>query len=186
MDVCKRIVPLRHGGTLNSRRAASPLVWLVEGEERWDALDHPQVSSLKIGVETSPIVLSPAWCSKLRLTTGVKILALSRDEFRGPRYDFVSSLQAHSDDTRVLSATDNIILNLVQMTRMIAELTLASPNFRTTSSASGEAHEATRKLRVTDFVILNLSQETRKTPELVPSLQNTTPGQREYFEPQEI
>ncbi|GFT07505.1 hypothetical protein TNCV_2751781 [Trichonephila clavipes] len=29
MDVCKRIVPLRHGGTLNSRRAASPLVWLV-------------------------------------------------------------------------------------------------------------------------------------------------------------
>ncbi|GFW19897.1 hypothetical protein TNCV_3562001 [Trichonephila clavipes] len=31
MDVCKCIVPLRHGGTLNSRRAASPLVWLVEG-----------------------------------------------------------------------------------------------------------------------------------------------------------
>ncbi|GFW99096.1 uncharacterized protein TNCV_3008661 [Trichonephila clavipes] len=26
MDVCKRIVSLRHGGTLNSRRAASPLV----------------------------------------------------------------------------------------------------------------------------------------------------------------
>ncbi|GFU28033.1 hypothetical protein TNCV_3153571 [Trichonephila clavipes] len=26
MDVCKCIVPLRHGGTLNSRRAASPLV----------------------------------------------------------------------------------------------------------------------------------------------------------------
>ncbi|GFV45882.1 uncharacterized protein TNCV_2322411 [Trichonephila clavipes] len=29
-------------GTLNSRRAASPLVWLVEGEEIWDAPDHPQ------------------------------------------------------------------------------------------------------------------------------------------------
>ncbi|GFW07389.1 hypothetical protein TNCV_865611 [Trichonephila clavipes] len=31
--------------------------------------DHPQVSSLKIGVKTSQIVLSPVWCSKLRLTT---------------------------------------------------------------------------------------------------------------------
>ncbi|GFY03115.1 uncharacterized protein TNCV_981201 [Trichonephila clavipes] len=42
MDVCKCIVPLRHGGTLNSRRAPSPLVWLVEGEERWEAPDNPQ------------------------------------------------------------------------------------------------------------------------------------------------
>ncbi|GFX07659.1 uncharacterized protein TNCV_4159281 [Trichonephila clavipes] len=32
MNVCKCIVPLRHGGTLNSRRAASPLVWLMKGE----------------------------------------------------------------------------------------------------------------------------------------------------------
>ncbi|GFU55766.1 hypothetical protein TNCV_2969351 [Trichonephila clavipes] len=32
--VCKCIVPLWHGGTLNSRRAVSPLVRLVEGEER--------------------------------------------------------------------------------------------------------------------------------------------------------
>ncbi|GFY27242.1 hypothetical protein TNCV_2068631 [Trichonephila clavipes] len=34
MTVCKCIVPLWQGDTLNSRRAASPLVWLVEGEER--------------------------------------------------------------------------------------------------------------------------------------------------------
>ncbi|GFW39060.1 kazal-like domain-containing protein [Trichonephila clavipes] len=34
MDVCKCIAPLWHGGTLNSNRAASPLVWLVEREER--------------------------------------------------------------------------------------------------------------------------------------------------------
>ncbi|GFV68511.1 hypothetical protein TNCV_3129671 [Trichonephila clavipes] len=27
-------LPLRHGGILNSHRAANPLVWLVEGEER--------------------------------------------------------------------------------------------------------------------------------------------------------
>ncbi|GFV09955.1 uncharacterized protein TNCV_4517091 [Trichonephila clavipes] len=31
MDVCKCIVPLRHGCTLNSRQATSTLVWLVEG-----------------------------------------------------------------------------------------------------------------------------------------------------------
>ncbi|GFY20722.1 uncharacterized protein TNCV_1119561 [Trichonephila clavipes] len=32
IDVYKCKVPLRHGGTLNSRRAASPLVWLVEAK----------------------------------------------------------------------------------------------------------------------------------------------------------
>ncbi|GFY26812.1 uncharacterized protein TNCV_4375581 [Trichonephila clavipes] len=42
MDVCKRIVSLQHEGTLNSRRAASPLVWLVEDEERWEAPGHLQ------------------------------------------------------------------------------------------------------------------------------------------------
>ncbi|GFT07160.1 uncharacterized protein TNCV_1416501 [Trichonephila clavipes] len=40
MDVCKCTVPPWHGGTLNSHRAASPLMRLVEGEERWDAPDH--------------------------------------------------------------------------------------------------------------------------------------------------
>ncbi|GFX06922.1 hypothetical protein TNCV_1202371 [Trichonephila clavipes] len=35
-------VPLRHGGTLISRRSARPLVRLVKGEERWEASDHPQ------------------------------------------------------------------------------------------------------------------------------------------------
>ncbi|GFV85779.1 cullin-4A [Trichonephila clavipes] len=39
-DVCKCIVPLRHGGTQNSRRAASPLVRLEE--EWWEASDQPQ------------------------------------------------------------------------------------------------------------------------------------------------
>ncbi|GFS64435.1 hypothetical protein TNCV_3955961 [Trichonephila clavipes] len=33
MDVCKCIVHLKHGGTLNNRRVVSPLVRLVEGEE---------------------------------------------------------------------------------------------------------------------------------------------------------
>ncbi|GFT38305.1 uncharacterized protein TNCV_2638671 [Trichonephila clavipes] len=42
MDVFKCIVTLRYEGTLNSCRAASPLVWLVEGKERWETHDHPQ------------------------------------------------------------------------------------------------------------------------------------------------
>ncbi|GFU68395.1 uncharacterized protein TNCV_3077831 [Trichonephila clavipes] len=42
MDISKCIVPSRHGGTLNSRRAARSLVSLVEREERWEASDHPQ------------------------------------------------------------------------------------------------------------------------------------------------
>ncbi|GFW96687.1 transposon Tf2-9 polyprotein [Trichonephila clavipes] len=71
MDVCKCLMPSRHGGTINSRRPVSPLVMLVEDAERWEVPDHPQVSSLKTEVETSQIVLSPVWCSKLRLTTGV-------------------------------------------------------------------------------------------------------------------
>ncbi|GFX27451.1 transposable element Tcb1 transposase [Trichonephila clavipes] len=60
MDVCKCIVPSRHGGTLNSRRAASPLVRLVERERE----------ARKNEVETSQLVLSPVWCSELKLTTG--------------------------------------------------------------------------------------------------------------------
>ncbi|GFV77166.1 hypothetical protein TNCV_2108521, partial [Trichonephila clavipes] len=35
-------VPLRHGVTLKSHHAASLLVRLVDGEERWEALDNPQ------------------------------------------------------------------------------------------------------------------------------------------------
>ncbi|GFX81104.1 uncharacterized protein TNCV_1910971 [Trichonephila clavipes] len=60
-----------HWSTLHSHRAASPLVRLVEGEERWEAPDHPRVFSLKIGVKASLFVLSPVWCSKLRITTGI-------------------------------------------------------------------------------------------------------------------
>ncbi|GFT24557.1 uncharacterized protein TNCV_3253571 [Trichonephila clavipes] len=42
MDICKCIVPLWQGGTLNISRASSPLVRLVEGEERWEVSDPPQ------------------------------------------------------------------------------------------------------------------------------------------------
>ncbi|GFV74343.1 uncharacterized protein TNCV_5127861 [Trichonephila clavipes] len=49
MDVCKCIVPLWHEGTLNSRRAASPLMGLVEGVERWEALTTPRCPPSKLG-----------------------------------------------------------------------------------------------------------------------------------------
>ncbi|GFV36679.1 hypothetical protein TNCV_1033551 [Trichonephila clavipes] len=56
-DICKRVVPLRHGGILKSYRAARPLVRLIEEEGRWN--DHHSLFFLKIGVESSQIVLPP-------------------------------------------------------------------------------------------------------------------------------
>ncbi|GFX50261.1 hypothetical protein TNCV_3018471 [Trichonephila clavipes] len=55
MDVCKCIVPLWHGDTLNSHRAASSLMRLVEGEESWGAFDHLWMFSLIIEVEPSKL-----------------------------------------------------------------------------------------------------------------------------------
>ncbi|GFT97944.1 hypothetical protein TNCV_2168351 [Trichonephila clavipes] len=49
MDVCKCIVPFRHAGTLNSRRASSLLVWLEEGVERWETPEHPRCPPSKLG-----------------------------------------------------------------------------------------------------------------------------------------
>ncbi|GFW39998.1 transposable element Tcb2 transposase [Trichonephila clavipes] len=44
----------RHGGTLNNRRASSPLVRLVELEERWGAPDYPQNVLLSNWGRTEP------------------------------------------------------------------------------------------------------------------------------------
>ncbi|GFX67760.1 uncharacterized protein TNCV_1564621 [Trichonephila clavipes] len=90
MDVCKCIVPSRHGGILNIRRAASPLVWLVEGEERWKASDHFQ-SVLPLnwgGTEPNCTVT----CMVLKATANDRRhLALCHDELRGPRFGFCRS-----------------------------------------------------------------------------------------------
>ncbi|GFU53562.1 hypothetical protein TNCV_3969301 [Trichonephila clavipes] len=67
------IVPLENGVILISHRAASPLVRLEEGEEMWNVLDPPTKFNRKIGMEPNRILLSPAWCSKLRLTIDVQI-----------------------------------------------------------------------------------------------------------------
>ncbi|GFT54570.1 uncharacterized protein TNCV_344551 [Trichonephila clavipes] len=65
-------------------RAASPLVRLVVGEERWEASDHPQ-SVLPLnwgGIEPNRIVT----CMVLKATANDRHhLALCHDEFRGPR-----------------------------------------------------------------------------------------------------
>ncbi|GFW84029.1 uncharacterized protein TNCV_1661981 [Trichonephila clavipes] len=84
MDVCKCVVPLRHGGTLNSRRAASPLVRFVEGEERWEDPDHPQgvlpQNWGKIEINRS------VTCMVFKATANDRRhLALCHDEIRGPR-----------------------------------------------------------------------------------------------------
>ncbi|GFV67574.1 hypothetical protein TNCV_4622541 [Trichonephila clavipes] len=56
-------------GTPNSLQTASPLVRIVEEEEMWEVPDNPQcVLSQNWGGNEQN--LPPAWCSKLRLTTG--------------------------------------------------------------------------------------------------------------------
>ncbi|GFX08943.1 uncharacterized protein TNCV_2966541 [Trichonephila clavipes] len=83
MDVCKCLVPSRHGGTLNSRRAASPLVRLMEGEGRWEASDHPRGVLPQNWGETE--LNSSVTCMVLKATANDMChLALCHDEFRGP------------------------------------------------------------------------------------------------------
>ncbi|GFT95867.1 uncharacterized protein TNCV_312121 [Trichonephila clavipes] len=68
--------------TLNSRRAASPLVKLVEREERWESSDHSQgVRPQNWGeTEINPSVT----CMVLKTTANDRRhLALCHDEFRG-------------------------------------------------------------------------------------------------------
>ncbi|GFW20316.1 uncharacterized protein TNCV_3457541 [Trichonephila clavipes] len=54
VSVCKCIVPVRHEDTPNSRRAASFLLRLVEGEERWEAPDYLQSVLPEIWGGTEP------------------------------------------------------------------------------------------------------------------------------------
>ncbi|GFS55117.1 uncharacterized protein TNCV_2441871 [Trichonephila clavipes] len=84
MDICKCIISSRHGGTLNIRRAASPLVRLVEGKERREASDHPQsILPLKWGGTELNLTVT---CMVLRATANDRRhLAFCLKEFRGPR-----------------------------------------------------------------------------------------------------
>ncbi|GFX59502.1 hypothetical protein TNCV_3373791 [Trichonephila clavipes] len=53
MDFCRCIGPSWHGGTLNGRRSASPLVSLLEEKTGGMPLITSRVFSLKIGVKLS-------------------------------------------------------------------------------------------------------------------------------------
>ncbi|GFU26513.1 hypothetical protein TNCV_2463561 [Trichonephila clavipes] len=58
INVCKCILLSRHGVTQNSRRAASPHVRLVKGEEKAsESLDYPRLI-----LQTGQVVQSPVWC----------------------------------------------------------------------------------------------------------------------------
>ncbi|GFX41275.1 uncharacterized protein TNCV_2219731 [Trichonephila clavipes] len=83
MDVCKCIVLARQGGTLNSRRAASPLMRLVEVEERLEAPDHPQGVLPQNWGETERNC-SVACMVLKAMDNDRRHLALCYDEFRGP------------------------------------------------------------------------------------------------------
>ncbi|GFU57107.1 uncharacterized protein TNCV_1779701 [Trichonephila clavipes] len=71
-------------GTLNSRRAETPLMRLVDGEERWEASDHPQsVVPLNWGGTEPNRTVS---CMVLKATDNDRRhLSLCHDEFRGPQ-----------------------------------------------------------------------------------------------------
>ncbi|GFU47809.1 uncharacterized protein TNCV_4465571 [Trichonephila clavipes] len=75
-------VPSRHGGTLYSRRTASPFVRLVEGEEFWEAPDNPQDVLPQNWGETELNHSVP--CMVLKGTANDRRqLALCHDEFHG-------------------------------------------------------------------------------------------------------
>ncbi|GFT74502.1 hypothetical protein TNCV_539981 [Trichonephila clavipes] len=67
--------------TLNSRRAASPLVRLVEGKKEWEVFDHSHGIFLPnwVGTAQNRIVT----CMVFKAYASRKNLAFSRNEFRG-------------------------------------------------------------------------------------------------------
>ncbi|GFX27906.1 uncharacterized protein TNCV_3083291 [Trichonephila clavipes] len=76
------LVPLRHGGTLNSRRDANPLMSLVEEEKRWEAPEHPQgvLPQNWDGIEQNRTVT--CMVLKVKANDRRKNLALRRNKFR--------------------------------------------------------------------------------------------------------
>ncbi|GFX12915.1 uncharacterized protein TNCV_3659111 [Trichonephila clavipes] len=105
MDVCKCIVPSRHGGTLKNCRGASPLVRLVEGEE-WSRCPN-QVVSLKRDLQC----LSPQ-------AKGCK----AKLPLPSPRIELGPVVSKRESATRGLLATDHVILNYGQVTWTTPEL----------------------------------------------------------------
>ncbi|GFS90781.1 hypothetical protein TNCV_1003711 [Trichonephila clavipes] len=133
MDVCKCIVPSRHGGTLNSRRAISLLVRLVEEKEsgiRTQAQDSTRV-----------IVVSGAERNNVGHTS-------KRGDYSSTAFIYFyrvseSKLTSHCPATRGLLVTDLVILNHGQVTRTTLELEPLTPNYHT----NGRTFELSTDLR---------------------------------------
>ncbi|GFS47919.1 uncharacterized protein TNCV_3598901 [Trichonephila clavipes] len=66
---------------------ARPLVRLVEGEERWDAPDHPQGVLPQNWGRTKQNHTVTCMVLKAKANDSCKNLAPSRDKFRGPWSD---------------------------------------------------------------------------------------------------
>ncbi|GFV42512.1 hypothetical protein TNCV_2905211 [Trichonephila clavipes] len=71
------------GGTLNSRRAANPIVRYAEDEERWETPDHLQSIGWKWNKDEQ-IRTVTGMVLKAKPNDRRKNLAQSRDELRGP------------------------------------------------------------------------------------------------------
>ncbi|GFT01308.1 hypothetical protein TNCV_1925531 [Trichonephila clavipes] len=89
----------------------------MEGEERWEAPDHPQVSSFKIGVGKSQIALSPVWCSKLQLTTGVTE-SFAMINFVGLDLAFADQVASITTTTPSLNRESKTMISLKQNSRI--------------------------------------------------------------------
>ncbi|GFU93507.1 uncharacterized protein TNCV_947491 [Trichonephila clavipes] len=85
MDVRKCIMSFGHEGTINSHRGASPLMKLVEGADRWEALDHPYGTLPQNCGGTESNRTLTYMVLKASVNDKRKSKALCSNEFRGPR-----------------------------------------------------------------------------------------------------
>ncbi|GFV84747.1 uncharacterized protein TNCV_4297291 [Trichonephila clavipes] len=83
-DVCKRIVSSRYGGTLNSRRVASPVMRLVKGEESWEDPEYPQDVLFQNWGETEQNHSVTCMVLKATANNNRRHLALLHEEIHGP------------------------------------------------------------------------------------------------------
>ncbi|GFW96811.1 cullin-4A [Trichonephila clavipes] len=91
MEVCKCIVPSQHGGTLNSLRAVSSLMRLVEVEERWEAPDNLHVVLPQNWGENE--LNRSVTCRVFKATDNDRRhLTLCHDEFPGPNLAFADQV----------------------------------------------------------------------------------------------
>ncbi|GFV30719.1 hypothetical protein TNCV_951401 [Trichonephila clavipes] len=95
--------PLRHGGTLCSRRAPNLLGRLVEGEKRWEVFDHPQGALPQNWVGTEPNLAVTYMMLKATTNDRRKLLALCHDELHGSRSDIVRLVSLKVQDRYFLA-----------------------------------------------------------------------------------